>query len=52
MDRDGAAATLYGVVESPTTVFVGRNGEIVDELTGVVTAGWVEKNLRQIGAIA
>ncbi len=28
-----------------------NNCEIVDELTGVVTAGWVEKNLRRIGAI-
>lgn len=52
MDRDGAAATLYGVVESPTTIFVGRNGEIVDQSTGVVTTAWVEKNLRRVGAIS
>ncbi len=51
MDRDGSIATMYQVVESPTTVFVGPDGMIVDELTGVVTRDWIEANIRRVGIV-
>ncbi len=47
MDVTGAVSLEYGVTTTPTTYFISPDGAIVDTLAGVVTAGWLESNIRE-----
>ena len=47
MDRTGEISTTYDVASTPTTFFIATDGTIADTITGVVTRGWLEGNIRR-----
>ncbi len=47
MDRTGEVSVRYGVSTTPTTYFVDPDGKIVDSRAGVVSADWLETNIRR-----
>lgn len=48
LDRDGDVSLSYGVSTTPTTFFIGPDGEIVDVLAGTVEVGWLERNIARV----
>lgn len=47
MDVTGDVSVDYGVTTTPTTYFISPDGTIVDTLAGVVSAAWLENNIRE-----
>ena len=45
MDRTGEVSNAYRVVNTPTTYFIAPDGTIADELDGLVTGKWLERNI-------
>lgn len=48
MDPGDAASTLYGVQAFPTTLFIGRDGRIVDRVEGSLDQAGFEAELAKI----
>lgn len=47
LDRTGQVSVAYEVVSTPTTYFIAPDGQVVDTLVGVVSADWLESNIRK-----
>jgi len=47
MDRQATVFNRYGVLSTPTTYFISPDGLIVDRTVGVVSQGWLERNIER-----
>jgi hypothetical protein len=50
LDPVGTVGSAYKLRSTPTTYFVGPDGLIRDMTLGVVSQGWIEKNLLASGS--
>ncbi len=49
IDANGAVANAYGLVSTPTTYVIDREGRLVDEREGLISQGWIDGTLSTIG---
>lgn len=49
VDPTGEVGSAYQLRSTPTTYFINPDGVIQDMSFGVVTQGWIEKNLSALG---